>query len=109
MPRQQSRRRCSTIAPRAALLGLVAALTVLAGPVPAAAASPPPNDDFAGAQTVRVGDRVTGVMIDATLEAGEPAPSSPLMPRSVWYRLSTAVAAIVRVDSCAGTGFAEPA
>ena len=77
--------------PRAAArLALCLLVAAASASLPAGAqAAAPANDDFADAQVVRVGDRVTGSTAEATLEVGEPAPTSELLTRSVWYRLQT--------------------
>ena len=81
---------------------LLAALAAL----PAGAqAAPPDNDDFADAQIVHVGDRVTGTTLAATAQAGEPAPD-PDHTRSVWYHLTPSVAETVRIDTCSGSFYA---
>ena len=102
-----SHRRCSPMTLRRVRLGLCVVAGVLASVPAVAHAAPPDNDDFAGAQTVRVGDSVTGTTAAATLQAGEPAPSSALLTRSIWYRLSPTVTEPLRVDSCSSPRFAE--
>ncbi|MDX6679588.1 MAG: hypothetical protein QOE31_3640 [Solirubrobacteraceae bacterium] len=93
-------RRCVTLA-----VSLVVALLMS---LPAVAqAAPPDNDDFAAAQTVHVGDRVTGTTAEATLETGEPATSSLLITRTVWYRLTASATETLRIDSCSSPRFAE--
>ncbi len=88
-------------------LAIGAVLSILAAlPVTAAHAAPPDNDDFGNAQVVRVGDRVTGTTIDATLQSGEPAPG-PSHTRSVWYRLTPAASETLRIDNCGGGPWAE--
>ncbi len=82
---------------------LLAALAALPTTVQAAA---PENDAFAGAQVVRVGDRVTGTTIDATLQAGEPATGASYT-RSVWYRLTPSTSEKLRIDTCGGGPWAE--
>ena len=85
-PRQDQR---STL--RTARLGDVRPARRLAALPAAAQAAPPDNDDFADAQIVHVGDRLTGTTLDATAQAGEPAPD-PAHTRSVWYHLTPSIA-----------------
>ena len=88
--------------------GAICAGIAMLAAVPAAAhATTPSNDAFADAQTVRVGDRVTGSTAEATLEAGEPAPSNLLFTRSIWYRVTPTLTEPLRIDSCAGATYAE--
>ena len=63
--------------------GLCLTLLALVALPAVAQAVAPPNDAFADAQVVRVGDRATGTLAAATLEAGEPATSSPQIVGSV--------------------------
>jgi len=75
--------------------------------LPAAAqAASPANDDFANAQTVRIGDRVTGTTAESTLQAGEPAPASA-GSGSIWYRVTAGASETLRVDSCGSPSYAE--
>ncbi len=60
----------------------------------------PSNDDFAAAQPLPIPARVTGSNVDATLEAGEPEPSPYTSGHSVWYRLTAATGAPVRISTC---------
>jgi hypothetical protein len=99
-PRQDQR---STL--RTARLALCVVLAALASLPAAAQAAPPANDDFADAQVVHVADRVTGTTLDATAQAGEPAPE-PAHTQSVWYRLTPSTAETVRFDNCNGSAFA---
>ncbi len=82
-------------------------LTALVGLPAVAQGAAPANDDLAGAQVVRVGDRVTGTIVDATLETGEPATSSPAIANTVWYRLDATVSERVRLDTCGSDRYAE--
>ena len=94
-----------TRAPRLARLAIGAVLALLATmPVAAAQAAPPDNDDFANAQLVQVGDRVTGTTDDATLQSGEPAAGASYT-RSVWYRLTPSASETLRIDNCASGGW----
>lgn len=83
-----------------------AALATLPAAVQAAA---PHNDAFADAQTARIGDRLTGSIKDATSETGEPATSSSLIDRTIWYRLTTTATEAVRIDTCADNPYSEVA
>jgi hypothetical protein len=74
-----------------------------------ARAAAPANDAFADAQVVRIGDRATGTLADATLEAGEPATSSPQIVGSVWYTLQTSTTERVRIDTCGRNSNSEVA
>ncbi|MDX6680933.1 MAG: hypothetical protein QOG94_972 [Solirubrobacteraceae bacterium] len=107
IPAALSHRRCSRMTLRSMWLGLCVVAAALAYAPALARAAAPDNDDLAGAQVVHVGDRVTGTTADATLQTGEPAPSSALLTRSVWYRLTPTVTESVRVDSCSSARFAE--
>ena len=92
---------------RLARLGICVLLAAVAGmPAAAAQAAPPDNDDFGNAQVVRVGDRVTGTTLDATLQSGEPAPGSSYT-HSVWYRLTPDTSETLRIDNCAVGYWAE--
>ena len=72
-----------------------------------AQAAPPANDDLAAAQVVRIGDHLTGTIVDATMQAGEPATSSPFIDHTVWYRLDATAAERVRIDTCGSDRYAE--
>ncbi len=76
-------------------------------PAASAQAAPPANDAFADAQVVRVGDRVTGTTVEATAQAGEPAPSDPSHTHSVWYRLTPSAAETLRIDTCSAGPWSE--
>jgi hypothetical protein len=92
------RRTCSAVC---LVIALVAAL-------PAAAhAAAPANDDLADAQVVRVGDHLTGTVVDATIETGEPATSGPLIANTVWDRFDATVSERVRMDTCGSDRYAE--
>ena len=80
--------------------GLCLTLLALVALPAVAQAAAPINDAFADAQVVRVGDRATGTLAAATLEAGEPATSSPQIVGSVWYALEPTTTEPVRVDTC---------
>jgi len=101
-PSARQDQRSTLATARLAICLLLAALAAL----PAAAqAAPPANDDFADAQVVNVGDRLTGTTLDATAQAGEPAPE-PAHTQSVWYRLTPSTAETLRIDNCNGSSFA---
>ncbi len=87
-------------------LALALALAVAAMPAVAQAAAPA-NDDLAAAQVVRVGDHLTGTIVDATMQAGEPATSSPFIDHTVWYRLDATASERVRIDTCGSDRYAE--
>jgi hypothetical protein len=87
---------------RTARLALCVLLAALAALPAAAQAAPPANDDFADARVVNVGDRLTGTTLDATAQAGEPAPD-PAHTRSVWYHLTPSIAETLRIDTCSGS------
>jgi hypothetical protein len=82
-------------------------LVALAAAPVAAQAAAPANDDLANAQVVRVADRATGTVVDATTEVGEPATTSPLVDHTVWYRLDAAASERVRIDTCGSDRYAE--
>ncbi len=90
---------------RSALYLTLAALLVV--PAAAARAAAPSNDAFADAQTVHVGDRATGTLVDATLEPGEPATSSEPIDHTIWFRLTTATSERVRMDTCGANPYSE--
>src|SRR5438477_12115319 len=60
------------------------------------AATPPPNDDFAGAIDVTLPTAVGGTTNGASLESGEPQCSSA-MNRTVWYRMQPSRTGILQV------------
>jgi hypothetical protein len=88
--------------------GAACLVIALAAALPAAAqAAAPANDDLAGAQIVRVGDHLTGTVVDATRETDEPATSSPLVASTVWYRFNATASERVRIDTCGSDRYAE--
>jgi hypothetical protein len=106
-PEPLSDRRCSPRILRRVRLAAWLAAGLLVSPPAAAQAAPPDNDAFAAAQLVHVGDRVTGTTAEATTEAGEPATSSPLITRTVWFALTPSNSETLRIDSCSSSRFAE--
>jgi hypothetical protein len=76
IPAASSHRTSSRMALRRVRLGVCIVAGALASTLAVAQAAAPDNDDFAGAQAVRIGDRVTGTTADATLQDGEPAPAA---------------------------------
>jgi hypothetical protein len=96
----------SRILPRRTRSAICLGVAVLASLASTAQAAPPSNDAFADAQTVRIGDSVTGTTAEATLQTGEPAPSSPLLTRSTWYRFEASTTEAVRIDSCKSARYA---
>ena len=62
----------------------------------------PPNDDFADAAPIAVGDSVRGHTHNATLELGEPKP----WPNTVWYHLRVSRPTIVELTA-EGSGAPE--
>lgn len=99
-----ARARMRTRRTRAALcLALAVAATLPA----VAQAAAPANDDLANAQIVGVGDHLTGTVVGATLESGEPATSSPLIANTVWYRFDATASERVRMDTCGSDRYAE--
>ncbi len=105
-PATPSHRMCSRTRRGAPLALSLVAAALLSLPAIAQAA-PPANDAFADAQIVRAGDRVTGTTADATSEPGEPATSSALVTRTIWYRVTPTVTETLRIDSCSSPRFAE--
>jgi hypothetical protein len=94
--------------PRRTRVSLCLAIAAVAVSLPAVArASAPANDDLAAAQVVRVGDHVTGTLVDATIQTGEPATSSPLIASTVWYRLDAGASERLRMDTCGSDRYAE--
>ncbi|HET9051405.1 MAG TPA: PKD domain-containing protein [Candidatus Dormibacteraeota bacterium] len=93
MIRHKQARHVSTIA---ATVCLVVAGVAASGARPALAAAPG-NDNLAGASVIGALPFSTVVdMTDATIESGEPTPSSPgsgTIDRSVWYDLTPVVSA----------------
>lgn len=71
--------------------------------------SPPANDDFAAAQTVTLPSTVSGMIDDATLQAGEPDPSEEGRAISAWYSYTPPTGGAVKVDSCSSGFFARVA
>lgn len=68
-------------------LGLAALLALAATTAPAAAA-PPANDARAQASPLTLPDRVTGTLLEATSEAGEPDPlCGPVVGPTAWFRM----------------------
>ena len=86
---------------------IVLALVALAAMPAVGQAAAPANDDLAGAQVVRIGDRATGTIADATMQAGEPSTTSPLIDHTVWYRLTTTATERVRIDTCGANPYSE--
>jgi hypothetical protein len=92
--------------------GLCATLTAVAAlaALPALAqAAAPANHDLAGAQVVHVGDRATGTLVNATLQAGEPATSSEPVDHTIWFRLTPATTERLRLDTCGANPYSEVA
>lgn len=84
-----------------AILGIAVVATALATAGPAVAA--PPNDDFADARPIRVGQTVVGTTVGATGERGEPI-HGPGTRQSVWYRLRSSRRVTVLLNSCRAAG-----
>jgi hypothetical protein len=84
------------------LLVAATAAAVLAAP---AGATPPANDDFAGAAAL-AGDpgTVTGSTIDATKEPDEPEHAGDSGGHSVWYRWTASRDGLAAFETC-GSGF----
>src|SRR3954447_23987340 len=61
------------------------ALSLVTAPVALAAA--PPNDTRAGAQQIKLGDRVNGTTTDATADQDDTSGCGPSDTPSVWYSL----------------------
>lgn len=59
----------------------------------------PANDDFENAQPIGRPAHITGSLVDATLQPGEPRDFDG-NERSVWFRLTASTAGIVVVDTC---------
>jgi hypothetical protein len=75
----------------------VAALAI----APSAFAAPPPNDDFANAQTLTGPTATTsGTNIAATVEPGEPWHAGVPASSSVWYRLATPGPGQISLNTC---------
>jgi len=73
----------------------------LAGPVPARAATPPPNDNFGSAQPITgPSGSVDGNLAGATVEPRE-SPDGTGQP-SIWYRWTAGQDGLVRFDSATG-------
>jgi hypothetical protein len=82
------------------LLPIIAA-AVAAAAIPASAqAAPPPNDAFATAQPLTLDVPVTGTIVEATVEPGEPAHAGDRRTRSVWYSYTPAADGAVTLDAC---------
>jgi hypothetical protein len=78
------------------------ATAVLLTAVPAALAAPPPNDDFADAQTLgsALPLKVNGTNVEATAEPGEPSHDGVPAIRSIWYRWTPASSDQVAINVC---------
>ena len=61
--------------------------------------SVPPNDDFADAVAMRLGDAVSGTTRNATRELGEPGHQFN-GARTVWHRFTVAAPTVVEVSTC---------
>jgi hypothetical protein len=64
-----------------------------------ALAAPPANDAFADAQTIRVGEEVSGMLAEATAELGEPAHGSNGPHTTVWFRYRSPRDARLTIDT----------
>ncbi len=64
--------------------------------------SPPPNDDFADAETLSgtLPIAVSGANVDASKEAGEPNHTFNSGGASVWYRWTAGTSGTVAIDTC---------
>ena len=60
----------------------------------------PPNDDFADAVRIGLGETIAATTRNATRELGEPGHAFN-EPHTIWFRLSVAAPTIVRVSNCA--------
>jgi hypothetical protein len=89
------------------LVAMVAAV-VWAGP---AAAAPPPNDSFAAATPLAVGQEIAASNIESTAQLGEPqefgespgcksVDESPRCSRSVWFSFQAAQAGKYTIETC---------
>jgi hypothetical protein len=76
---------------------MVGALT-LAVAAPAVAA-PPPNDNFADATRLKIGQEFTGVLTGANAELGEPAHGPQGPHHTVWYRYRSPRNAKLTIDT----------
>jgi hypothetical protein len=82
------------------LLPIIAA-AVAAAAIPASAqAAPPPNDALATAQPLTLDVPVTGTIVEATVEPGEPAHAGDRRTRSVWYSYTPTADGAVTLDAC---------
>src|SRR3954470_24904857 len=78
----------------------VVAFLAIASP---ALAAPPPNDSFADALRVGIGQEYTGDLAEATAELGEPAHYGPAR-KSVWFRYRSPRKAHLTVDASGAGG-----
>src|SRR5919202_1935113 len=78
---------------------LAAALVAAAPPAPARAA-PPANDAFAAAQPLTIDVPVTGTIVDAPAEPGEPAHAGERRTKTVWYSYTPTANGAVTLDAC---------
>jgi hypothetical protein len=76
----------------------LAAVAFLAIASPAIAA-PPPNDNFADAMKVGVGQEYTGSLLEATAELGEPDHGGVRATHSIWFRYRARSTGRVTVDT----------
>jgi hypothetical protein len=86
---------------RSALAGVAVALmaTLWIG-ASSAWASPPPNDDFANAESLTgMADSASGTNVDATMESGEPSHAGS-GGASIWYRWTAPRTGPFRVGTC---------
>jgi hypothetical protein len=83
------------------ILGMAVVAAALATAAPAGAA--PPNDDFADALPLRVGQTVVGTTVGATAQRGEPV-HGPGTSNSVWYRLRSDRKVSVLLNTCRAAG-----
>jgi hypothetical protein len=60
----------------------------------------PPNDDFAYARPIRLGETLTGTTRNATRELGEPRHAFTDADQTVWFRLRLATGRRVELNTC---------
>jgi hypothetical protein len=96
------------------LAGLAFGVVLMSGTGLAQAAAPA-NDTFAAATPLAVGDEVSSTNLDATVEAGEPNPTSfsestgcptlatgPACGTSVWFNFQPALSGEYTIETCDG-------
>jgi hypothetical protein len=85
-------------------LGPVAVATWTVAVATPALAAPPPNDNFADAQRVAIGEEYSGSLTEATAELGEPQYEGMNASHSVWFRYRAPRTGPLTIDTGGSVG-----